>query len=53
MSFFSPIPQSAQADFAPLLPAVVPEVAGRGYIIGFSQWTVDPEDPVGEGFFLR
>jgi trans-L-3-hydroxyproline dehydratase len=35
------------------LPAVVPEVAGRGYIIGFSQWTVDPEDPVGEGFFLR
>ena len=35
------------------LPAVIPEVAGRGYIIGFSQWAVDPEDPVAEGFFLR
>ncbi|HKP51997.1 MAG TPA: trans-3-hydroxy-L-proline dehydratase [Chloroflexia bacterium] len=35
------------------LPAVIPEVAGRGYIVGFGQWMVDPEDPVGEGFFLR
>lgn len=35
------------------LPAVVPEVAGRGYIVGFSQWLVDPEDPVREGFLLR
>jgi proline racemase len=35
------------------LPAVVPEVTGRGYIIGYSQWVVDPEDPVAEGFFLR
>ncbi len=34
-------------------PAVVPEVAGQGYIIGFSQWVVDPDDPVAEGFFLR
>ncbi|MDQ3931151.1 MAG: proline racemase family protein, partial [Chloroflexota bacterium] len=33
--------------------AVVPEVAGQGYIVGFSQWVVDPQDPVAEGFFLR
>jgi trans-L-3-hydroxyproline dehydratase len=35
------------------LPAVIPEVAGRGAIVGFSQWVVDPTDPVAEGFFLR
>ncbi len=35
------------------LPAVIPEVAGQGYIVGFSQWVVDPADPVGGGFFLR
>ena len=35
------------------LPAVIPEVAGQGYIVGFSQWAVDPADPVGGGFFLR
>ena len=35
------------------LPAVIPEVAGRGYIIGYSQWAVDPEDPVADGFLLR
>jgi trans-L-3-hydroxyproline dehydratase len=35
------------------IPAVIPEVAGQGYIVGFGQWVVDPEDPVGEGFFLR
>lgn len=34
-------------------PAVVPEVAGQGYIVGFGQWVVDPKDPVREGFFLR
>ncbi|HVG00756.1 MAG TPA: proline racemase family protein, partial [Chloroflexia bacterium] len=33
--------------------AVVPEVAGQGYIVGFCQWVVDADDPVGEGFFLR
>ncbi|MEA2575052.1 MAG: proline racemase, partial [Chloroflexia bacterium] len=33
-------------------PAVVPEVSGQGYIVGFCQWVVDPEDPVAEGFFL-
>ena len=35
------------------LPAVIPEVAGQGYIVGFSQWLVDPADPVAGGFFLR
>ena len=35
------------------IPAVIPEIAGRGAIVGFSQWVVDPADPVGEGFFLR
>ena len=35
------------------LDAVVPEVSGRGHIIGFNQWVVDPDDPVGSGFFLR
>lgn len=34
-------------------PAVVPEVSGQGYIVGFSQWVVDPADLVAEGFFLR
>ena len=35
------------------LPAVIPEIAGRGAILGFAQWVVDATDPVGEGFFLR
>jgi trans-L-3-hydroxyproline dehydratase len=35
------------------IPAVIPEIAGRGAIVGFSQWVVDQADPVGEGFFLR
>jgi trans-L-3-hydroxyproline dehydratase len=35
------------------LPAVIPEVSGQGSIVGFSQWVVDPADPVGAGFFLR
>jgi trans-L-3-hydroxyproline dehydratase len=35
------------------LPAVIPEVAGQGFIVGFSQWVVDPRDPVAGGFFLR
>ena len=35
------------------LDAVVPEVSGRGHIVGFNQWVVDPDDPVGRGFFLR
>jgi proline racemase len=35
------------------LPAVVPEVSGRAHITGFCSWVIDPEDPVGRGFFLR
>ena len=33
--------------------AVVPEVSGSAAIVGFNQWVVDPDDPVGEGFLLR
>ena len=33
--------------------AVIPEVSGQAAIIGFNQWVVDPDDPVGAGFFLR
>jgi proline racemase len=33
--------------------AVIPEVGGEAAIVGFNQWVVDPEDPVGDGFFLR
>jgi trans-L-3-hydroxyproline dehydratase len=43
------VAETSLGDF----PAVVPEVAGRGYIVGFSQWVVEPDDPVAEGFFLR
>ena len=33
--------------------AVIPEVSGRAAVTGFNQWVVDPDDPVGAGFFLR
>jgi proline racemase len=33
--------------------AVIPEVSGRAFIIGFNQWVVEENDPVAEGFFLR
>ena len=33
--------------------AVIPEVGGSAAITGFNQWVVDPDDPVGAGFFLR
>jgi proline racemase len=33
--------------------AVVPEVAGRAAITGFTTWVVDPDDELGRGFFLR
>ena len=33
--------------------AVIPEVSGKAAITGFNQWVVDPDDPVGAGFFLR
>ena len=33
--------------------AVVPEVTGRAAITGFATWLVEPDDGLGEGFFLR
>jgi proline racemase len=33
-------------------PAVVTEISGRGFITGFHQFVVDPEDPV-KGFLVR
>jgi len=34
-------------------PAVVTEITGRGFITGFNQFVVDPEDPTRDGFLLR
>jgi trans-L-3-hydroxyproline dehydratase len=39
-------------DFGPYR-AVVPEVSGSAFITGVTRYCFDPEDPVGEGFFLR
>jgi proline racemase len=33
-------------------PAVVTEIAGRGFITGFNQFVVQPDDPFGTGFLL-
>ncbi|PSP83994.1 proline racemase [Halobacteriales archaeon QS_1_68_17] len=33
--------------------AVVPEIEGQAHVVGTGQFTVDPEDPFGEGFLLR
>jgi proline racemase len=33
--------------------AVVPEVSGRAYLTGTSEFWIDPGDPVGHGFILR
>ncbi|MDP8958549.1 MAG: proline racemase family protein [Actinomycetota bacterium] len=35
------------------LPAVLTEVSGRASIVGFCEWVVQPDDPVGQGFLLR
>jgi proline racemase len=35
------------------LPAVVPEVTGSAYITGQSRFCINPDDPLGEGFFIR
>ena len=32
--------------------AIVPTITGRGWITGFAQYVVDPDDPFGEGFTL-
>jgi proline racemase len=34
-------------------PAVVTEITGRGFITGFNQFVVDPEDPTRDGFLVR
>lgn len=34
-------------------PAVIPEIAGRGYITGFHTFVVEPDDPLGGGFLVR
>ena len=33
--------------------AVVPEVTGSAHITGTSRFCIDPDDPLGEGFFIR
>ncbi|MER9600962.1 proline racemase family protein [Mesorhizobium sp. M0243] len=34
------------------LPAVVPEISCRPFLTGFSEFVVDPDDPLGAGFML-
>ena len=34
------------------LPAIVPQIACRPFLTGFSEFVVDPDDPVGTGFVL-
>ncbi len=34
-------------------PAVIPEVGGRGFLTGFGQFVLDPEDETGGGFLVR
>ncbi len=41
-----------QTTFGPH-PAVIPEVAGAAYITGRSEFWIDPDDPLREGFILR
>ena len=33
-------------------PAVVPTISGRAYITGIQQFTLDPDDPFPNGFYL-
>ena len=33
--------------------AVIPEISGSAHIVGRNEWLIDPEDPLGYGFFLR
>lgn len=33
--------------------AVIPQVTGAAHIVGQSEWWIDPEDPLGNGFMLR
>lgn len=34
------------------IPAIIPEVTGRAYIMGFNNLVLDPEDPLPAGFIL-
>jgi trans-L-3-hydroxyproline dehydratase len=34
-------------------PAIVPDVEGRAFITGRTEFCIDPEDPLAEGFILR
>ena len=34
------------------IPAVVPEISGRAFVMGESTWLFDPDDPFPEGFLL-
>ena len=33
--------------------AVIPEVSGRAFIVGFANWVVDVRDPLAHGFLVR
>ncbi|MEX2502876.1 MAG: proline racemase family protein [Trueperaceae bacterium] len=35
------------------LDAIVPEIAGRAHVTGFSQWVVEADDAIGRGFLVR
>ena len=35
------------------VPAVVPEVSGRAFLLGRSEYWLDPHDPLGRGFLVR
>ncbi|MGK9066583.1 trans-3-hydroxy-L-proline dehydratase [Stutzerimonas chloritidismutans] len=35
------------------IPAVIPEVSGTAYIVGFSNWIIDERDPHKNGFLVR
>ena len=32
--------------------AIIPEITGSAYITGYSQWMIDPDDPVKHGFVI-
>jgi trans-L-3-hydroxyproline dehydratase len=34
-------------------PAVIPEIGGQAYLLGRSEYWIDPDDRLGEGFLLR
>jgi proline racemase len=34
-------------------PAIVPEIAGRGFLTGMHTFVVEPDDPTAEGFLVR